>query len=153
MVVVDGLSMGHRLCAMPRCLNSPTDFRSKKLCPDHQREQYGLCGIVSCTRPASTEPSCTGACNMEAHQELWAAFQHTWSRETYGSYQHILQNQQGSTLRGEDGERKTSCSPPMFLESPPYVIVPCHGSLFPVASIFSLPCLWIPRVGCISIKS
>lgn len=41
---------------------------------------------------------------MEAHQELWAAFQHTWSRETYGSYQRILQNQQGSTLRGEDGE-------------------------------------------------
>ena len=48
---------------------------------------------------------------------------------------------------------KTSCSLPMFLESPPYVIVPHHGSLFPVASIFSLPCLWIPRAGCISIKS
>ena len=48
---------------------------------------------------------------------------------------------------------KTSCSPPMFLESLPYVIVPRHGSLFPVASIFSLPCLWIPRAGCISIKS
>src|SRR6266852_8818606 len=50
-------------------------------------------------------------------------------------------------------ERKTSCSPPIFLESPPHVIVPCPRSLFPVASICSPPGLWIPPAGCISVKS
>jgi hypothetical protein len=104
MVVIDGLAMGHRLCAMPKCLNSPTDFRSKKLCPRHQEERSGLCGIVSCTRFALTEPVHAGACDLEAHQELWAAFQSTRSRETYGSYQRVLRNQQGSALRGEDRE-------------------------------------------------
>ena len=104
MVVIDGLAMGHRLCAMPRCLNFPTDFRSKKLCCHHQEERSGLCGIVSCTQPASNEPGRTGACEEEGHQELWAAFRSTRGRETYGSYQRVLRNQQGSALRGEDEE-------------------------------------------------
>src|ERR1700733_7272968 len=87
---------------MPRCLNIPTNFHSKKLCHDHQEEQSGLCGIVSCTHLAST--GLTGTCEDEAHQELWAAFRSTQSHETYGSYQHVLQNQQGSALHGEDEE-------------------------------------------------
>lgn len=104
MVVIDGLAMGHRLCAMPRCLNFPTDFRSKKLCRHHLEEQSGLCGIVSCTQPASNEPGWTGACEEGGHQELWAAFRSTRGRETYGSYQRVLRNQQGSALHGEDEE-------------------------------------------------
>ena len=51
-------------------------------------------------------------------------------------------------------ERGTySCSPWKILESPPYVIVPCPRSLFPMACICSPPRLWIPRAGCISLKS
>ncbi|KAF8295683.1 hypothetical protein DL93DRAFT_2040162, partial [Clavulina sp. PMI_390] len=91
MVVVDGLCMGHKLCAMPKCPNPPENFHSKKLCPQHYEERNGLCGIVSCSQPALVDsPSTEGACNDLEHQNLWQTFRSTRSRETYGSYQRVL---------------------------------------------------------------
>ncbi|KAF8312896.1 uncharacterized protein EI90DRAFT_2826382, partial [Cantharellus anzutake] len=48
MIVVDGICMGHCLCAMPKCPNLPLNFHSKKLCAEHERSRGHLCGIVSC---------------------------------------------------------------------------------------------------------
>lgn len=104
MIVIDGICMGHRLCAMPKCRNLPLDFQSQKLCAQHHRERDGLCGVVSCSNLASSQPARSGACSLPEHQQHWQAFTSTHDHETYGAYRRVIRNQQGRLLQGHDDE-------------------------------------------------
>src|SRR5260370_38827920 len=68
-MVVDGVAMGHKLCAMQLCPNPPSDFCSRKLCAEHQLSHGHLCGIEGCEQPIAEDPPNTRACSLAAHQE------------------------------------------------------------------------------------
>lgn len=97
MCVIDGLCMGHRLCAMPRCPNEPEDFRSRKLCTKHAAERSGLCGIVACMKKAQKN---SGACRSKTHQSLWKTFQQVHTRGSYGNHKRVQRREHGEARRG-----------------------------------------------------
>src|SRR5260370_6639183 len=102
MVVVDGVTMGHKLCAMQLCPNPPSDFHSRKLCAEHQLSHDHLCGIEGCEQPIAEDPPNTRACSLAAHQEQWHLYSTLCTRATY---RHILRDQlshQGSHVSRED---------------------------------------------------
>ncbi len=93
MIVVDGIAMGHKLCAMQLCPNPPSDFHSRKLCAEHQLSHGHLCGIEGCEQPLADEPPNTGACSLAAHQARWHLYSTLRTRATFGGYRHILRDQ------------------------------------------------------------
>ncbi|GAA5959082.1 hypothetical protein JCM10213_008671 [Rhodosporidiobolus nylandii] len=81
LAVLDGIQIGHPLCAYPFCPNPPEKHRrTRRFCTSHL-SQHTLCGVLGCGRERSYEldghGDLTEACEMEAHQELWR----DWARK------------------------------------------------------------------------
>lgn len=107
MVVVDGISMGHRLCAFRLCPNSPIDYRSQKFCKQHSISHGHLCGISGCGLEITTEPPNTKACSNPAHQALWQKYCESTTRESYAGFRRIIRHQRAEL----DGVQEASQEP------------------------------------------
>jgi len=99
MVVIDGISMGHRLCAFPLCPNNPTNYYSSKLCALHMVSHGHLCGVVGCGEEIAQDLPETKACSNPAHQALWQKYHLSTTRESYSGFRRIVR-QQHSELDG-----------------------------------------------------
>lgn len=74
MAVCDGIAIGHKLCAVPKCENEPEDYRSQRFCSRHERYNE-RCGVVGCKMErmeADTNEPPTEACEDPSHQAMWA---------------------------------------------------------------------------------
>ncbi|KIJ47840.1 hypothetical protein M422DRAFT_84943, partial [Sphaerobolus stellatus SS14] len=52
MAVMDGKTLGHRICAMPGCRGPLMDYKQGRFCSDHIEESK-ICGIDNCQNPVS----------------------------------------------------------------------------------------------------
>ena len=100
MVVVDGISMGHRLCAFRMCTNSPTDYVSRKFCVEHSRSHGHLCGVAGCEQEIASHPPNTKACSNPSHQALWQKYRGSTTRESYAGFCRIVRHQRAEIDSG-----------------------------------------------------
>ncbi len=70
MAVVDGIVMGHSICAYPDCTSELSNARGGVYCALHEDAYGGQCHVSNCT---NAKVETTLAC--QAHQEKWQRFQ------------------------------------------------------------------------------
>jgi hypothetical protein len=85
MVVVDGIVMGHSICAYPECESELINARGGIYCALHEDLYGAKCHVANCTNDKQGQ---TLAC--EAHQAKWRRFQKYHQARQMSGYRRAL---------------------------------------------------------------
>ncbi|TEB19736.1 hypothetical protein FA13DRAFT_1758075 [Coprinellus micaceus] len=97
LAVMDGKSVGHRICALTTCTLPLQNYKNGRFCSEHAGLN-SVCGIIPCERPVAERGELT--CDNEAHRNWYRAYHSRFKRLTFPGVQRVLRRQ-GSNRLGE----------------------------------------------------
>ncbi|KAJ3766911.1 hypothetical protein FB446DRAFT_767253 [Lentinula raphanica] len=91
LAVMDGKSIGHRICAINDCKAPLVNFRNGRFCKDHIMHWQNICGIIPCGRPVHAPGALT--CDTPSHQTWYKAYIERFKRLTFPGVQRVMRKQ------------------------------------------------------------
>ncbi|KAF9539932.1 hypothetical protein CPC08DRAFT_806138 [Agrocybe pediades] len=91
MAVMDGKTMGHRICALNDCENPLANYKDGRFCAAHSGLNQ-ICGIMPCGRPIASPTSVT--CDLPAHVEWHRKYLQRFGRLNYPGVRRVIRRQQ-----------------------------------------------------------
>ncbi|KAF9470353.1 hypothetical protein BDN70DRAFT_909533 [Pholiota conissans] len=91
MAVMDGKTIGHRICALNECQQPLDNFKNGRFCFNHLNLRQ-ICGIIPCGRPTATEVSVT--CDSNAHRQWHEKYMKRFNRLSYPGVRRVIRRQQ-----------------------------------------------------------
>lgn len=97
MIVIDGISQGHRLCGFPACPNPPANYSTASLCMVHTETHGSRCAVQGCMLPRALPSK---MCNTPAHQESWLKHIETFTRVFFQGMSRVMRQRRGQESNG-----------------------------------------------------
>ncbi|KAF8344786.1 hypothetical protein F5887DRAFT_885727 [Amanita rubescens] len=88
MVVVDGIVMGHTICAYPECSSELVNARGGVYCAIHEDQHGGICHAANCPNVIVQ-----GTLACQVHQNKWTRFLQNHRQRSLNGYKRALRRQ------------------------------------------------------------
>ncbi|KAI0083552.1 hypothetical protein BDY19DRAFT_998461 [Irpex rosettiformis] len=91
MAVMDGKTIGHRICALSDCTNPLVNYKNGRFCKDHLPLEE-VCGIIPCGRPVRNGAK---TCDLPAHRDWEVSWVARFKRLSFPGVRRVIRRQQG----------------------------------------------------------
>ncbi|KAF9062248.1 hypothetical protein BDP27DRAFT_1385184 [Rhodocollybia butyracea] len=103
LAVMDGKSIGHRICAIDECTAPLVNFKNGRFCKDHIVHYSSICGIIPCGQPVHTPGALT--CDNPSHKSWYQAYSQRFKRLTFPGVQRVMRKQKDTNGNSSIGQR------------------------------------------------
>ncbi|KAF9061766.1 hypothetical protein BDP27DRAFT_1428617 [Rhodocollybia butyracea] len=103
LAVMDGKSIGHRICAIDECTAPLVNFKNGRFCKDHIVHYSSICGIIPCGQPVHTPGALT--CDNPSHKSWYQAYSQRFKTPHLSGVQRVMRKQKDTNGNSSIGQR------------------------------------------------
>ncbi|CAL1710820.1 unnamed protein product [Somion occarium] len=96
MAVMDGKTIGHRVCAVDACENPLVNYKNGRFCEDHLYLRH-ICGIIPCGHQVGSNGL---TCNDPVHETWYRQWKGRFTRMSYPGVRRVIRQQRSQQASG-----------------------------------------------------